>query len=175
MFKFFRSSLRHSASSAGFGSTNKSFTSLFFSSSRHPVLSSIFPFTPISRRSDRNCLLFPPVLSGYSGSRDTRFSLGTTRVARRGGCSCSLQSLEVSHLLFLTSTFLGLKAYCLIKILRHTGSLDFHRGACAPSSRSLCVLSFSLQRTQPSNKLFISLRLAESRTTRTPLISFCTV
>ena len=44
------------------------------------------------------------------------------------------------------------KAYCLIEIFRHTGSLDFHREACAPSSRSLCPFSSTLQRTQPSVK-----------------------
>ena len=31
-------------------------------------------------RSGRNCLPFPPVLSGYNGSPDTRFSRGTTRL-----------------------------------------------------------------------------------------------
>ena len=43
--------------------------------------------------------------------------------------------------------------YCLIKILWHTGSLDFHREACAPSSRSLCSLSFLLQQIQHIVKL----------------------
>ena len=38
---------------------------------------------------------------------------------------------------------------------------DFHRGACAPSSCSLCSLSSTLQRTQPT--VLISLGLAESR------------
>ena len=32
----------------------------------------------------------------------------------------------------------------------HTGSLDFHRETCAPSSRLLCSLSSLLQRTQPT-------------------------
>ena len=53
-------------------------------------------------------------------------------------------------------SYLGLEAYCLIKILRHTGFLDFHRGICAPSSRSLCSLSFTLQQTHPTLK-FLSL------------------
>ena len=42
------------------------------------------------------------------------------------------------------------------KFFRHTGSLDCHRGTCAPSSCSLCSLSSSLQRTQPSLR-FLSL------------------
>ena len=41
----------------------------------------------------------------------------------------------------------------LSKFLRHTGSLDFHRRICASSSRSLCVISSTLQRTQPTVKL----------------------
>ena len=47
-----------------------------------------------------------------------------------------------------------MEAYCFIEILRHTGSFDFHRGTWAPSSRLLCSLSSSLQRTQPSVNLF---------------------
>ena len=39
--------------------------------------------------------------------------------------------------IFSPVIFLGLEAYCLIKILRHTGSLDFYRRTCATSSRSL--------------------------------------
>ena len=59
-------------------------------------------------RSGRNCLLSPPVLSGYNGSPDTRFSRGTTRLMswpdgeRYSG---PLQSLLVSRLLSLISTF----------------------------------------------------------------------
>ena len=41
-------------------------------------------------------------------------------------------------------SFLGLEAYCLIEILRPTGSLDIHQGTCAPSLRSLFPLSSSL-------------------------------
>ena len=50
-------------------------------------------------------------------------------------------------------SFLGLKAYCLIKILRHTNSLNFHRGTCAPPLGLLCPLWSTLKRTQPSIKL----------------------
>ena len=79
---------------AGLGSTNKSAISIFFSyyltlalsSPPCPHLHLSFYFN-LSGRSDRNCLLSSPVLSGYNGSPDTRFSRGTTRLmslARRG-------------------------------------------------------------------------------------------
>ena len=60
-----------------------------------------------------------------------------------------LQSLAVSLL------FLGLDAYCFIKILCHTDSIYLHRETCAPSSRSLCPLSSTLQRTQPTVLCFL--------------------
>ena len=58
-------------------------------------------------RSGTNCLLSPPVLSGYNGSSDTRFSRGTTRLkglpdAER--CFRLPQSLVVSLLSSLVST-----------------------------------------------------------------------
>ena len=40
--------------------------------------------------------------------------------------------------------------------LHHTGFIDLHRETCAPSSCSPCSLSSSLQRTQPTVKLFLS-------------------
>ena len=63
-------------------STNKSATSLLFSLTLTLALPS--PLCPlhlsfylnISGRSSRNCLLSPPVLSGYNGSPDTSFSRG---------------------------------------------------------------------------------------------------
>ena len=66
-----------------------------------PVLSS--PLCPLlhlsfyfnfSGRSGRNCLLFPFVLSGYSGSPDTCFSVDELADGER--YSCPLQSLVVS-------------------------------------------------------------------------------
>ena len=72
---------------AGLGSTNKSATPLLLSSYLTLVLSSLpFPLLHFSfylklfGRFDRNCLLSPPVLSGYNGSPDTRFSRGATRL-----------------------------------------------------------------------------------------------
>ena len=53
------------------------FSFLLFLSDSRSVLSSIFPFSLIS---GRNCFLSSPVLSGYSGSPNTRFSRATTRL-----------------------------------------------------------------------------------------------
>ena len=75
-------------------------------------------------------LLSPPVLSGYNGSTDNRFSRGTTRLMSWPDGErylCPLQSLAVlsSYLSYPLLSFLGLEAYCLIKILRHTRSPRF--------------------------------------------------
>ena len=48
------------------------------------------------------------------------------------------------------------------RILRPTGSLDIHRGACASSSRSLCALPSSLQLTQPFVKLISRIEKIEN-------------
>ena len=71
---------------ASFGNTNKSATSLLFSSYLTLALSSpscpllqLSFYLKLSGRSDRNCLL-SPVLSDCNGSPDTRFSRGTTRL-----------------------------------------------------------------------------------------------
>ena len=73
-------------------------------------------------RSCRNCLFSPPVLSGYNGSPDTRFSRGTTQLMSLPDgerCLRPQQSLVVSLLLssYPFSSYLGLEAYCLISIL----------------------------------------------------------
>ena len=64
---------------AGLGSTNKSAISLFLSDSRS-VLSSIFPFISNFVADLAGTVFSPPVISGCSGSPDTRFSRGTTRL-----------------------------------------------------------------------------------------------
>ena len=71
---------------AGLGSTNKSVTFLF-SSYLTLVLSlppcsflHLFFYLNLSSRSGRNLLHSPPVLSGYNGSPNPRFSRGTTRL-----------------------------------------------------------------------------------------------
>ena len=134
---------------AGVGSTSKSVISLLPFDSR-PVLSSIFPFiSKLCGRSGRNCLL-SRALSDYTGSPNTRFSQGNDaagKLARRGAL---LAPSAISQSLVSTIVFLGLEAYCLIEILRHSGFLNFNRGTCAPSSCSLCPLSSSLQQKQPS-------------------------
>ena len=109
--------------------------------------------------SGRNCPLSPTLLLGYNQSADTCFSRGTTRLMSWPDTERylpPLQSLVVSLLWSLVSSFLGLEEYCRLEILRHAGSLDFHRGSCATSSRSLCSLSPTLQRTQRSVR-FLSL------------------
>ena len=102
----------------------------------------------------QDCLLSPPVLSDHNGSPDSRFSRETTRLMSWPDGEhylCPLQSLVVSLLFRIHS--------CLFSDWRRTVSskfidtqvpFDFHRGTCAPLSRSLCSLSSSLQSTQPS-------------------------
>ena len=72
---------------AGLGSTNKSAISLLFSSYLTLVLSSppcplfhLSSYLKLCGRSGRNCLFFPPAISDYNGSPDTRFSRKTTRL-----------------------------------------------------------------------------------------------
>ena len=71
-----------------------------------PLLHLSFYFK-LCGRSGRNCLLSPPVLSGYNGSPDTCFSWGTmqlTSLPDGKRYSCPPQSLVVSLLLSLVST-----------------------------------------------------------------------
>ena len=91
---------------AGLGNTIKSAIFLLFFSCLTLVLSSPpCPFLHLScylklcGRSGRNCLLFLPVLSGYNGSPDIRFSLGTMQLMSLPDgerCLHPLQSLVVS-------------------------------------------------------------------------------
>ena len=93
---------------AGVGNTIKSVISLLFSSYLTLVLSSppcpllhLSSYLKLCGRSGRNCLLSPPVLLGYNGSPDTRFSQGTTRLMSLPDgerCLCLPQSLVVSLL-----------------------------------------------------------------------------
>ena len=130
---------------AGLGSTKKSAIFLLFS--YYLTLALSLPLCPLLHLSSylklcgrfgRNRLFSPPVLSGYHRSPDTRFSRETTWLMSWPDGERylhPLQSLAVSLLLITYSflSFLELEAYCLIEILRHTGSLDFHRGTCASS------------------------------------------
>ena len=91
---------------AGLGSTNKSAISLLFPYCLTLVLSSPPSFL-LSQTLCQICLLFPPVLSGYNGSPDTRFSRGTTRLTSLPDGERYLrlpQSLVVSLLLSLVRT-----------------------------------------------------------------------
>ena len=79
----------------------------------------LFFYLKLRGRSGRNCLLFPPVLSGYNGSPEICFSRGTTWLMSWSDGERYLhppQSFVVSLVLSLVSTlvFLGLEAYCLI-------------------------------------------------------------
>ena len=70
---------------------------LLFFSSRHLVLSSIFPLTSMSVATS---VFSPSVLSGCNESPDTRFSRGTTGWLDGERYSCPLQSLVVAPLIF---------------------------------------------------------------------------
>ena len=113
---------------AGLGSINKSAISLLFSSCMTLVLSSppcpllhLSSYLKLCGRSGRNCLLFPPVLSGYNGSPDTRFSRETMRLMSWPDGERylhPLQSLVVSPLISRIHS-------CLFSDWRHTVSSKF--------------------------------------------------
>ena len=122
---------------AGLGNTNKSDSFLLFSSCLTLVLSSppcpllhLSCYLKLCGRSGRNCLLSPSVLLDYNGSRDPRFSQGTTRQMSwpdRVRYLRPPQSLVVSLLLSRTGG-----------VLSHRSSLT-HRFPRFPP-RSLCSL-----------------------------------
>ena len=107
---------------AGLGSNNKSTTSLYL------TLILFLPLCPLLRlffylklcdRSGSDCLL-SPILLGYNGSLDTRFSSETTQQMSWPDGECYLrppQSFVVSHLLYPLLSFLQLGGYCLIEVL----------------------------------------------------------
>ena len=102
---------------AGLGSINKSAISLLFSYYLTLVLSlppcpllHLSSYLKLCGRSGRNCLLSPPVLSGYNGSPDTRFSQGMTQLTSLPDGERYLrppQSLVVSLLLSLIFSWTG--------------------------------------------------------------------
>ena len=106
--------------------------------SRHPALSSIFPFVDLSGRSGRNCILSSPVPSGYNGSPDTCFSRGTTRLMSWPDGERDwrpLQSFVVSLFLSLVSTLVFSRTG---GVLSHLNFLT-HRFPQFPP-RNLCSL-----------------------------------
>ena len=136
---------------AGLGSTNKSTISLLFS--YYLTLVHLSFYLKLCGRSGRNCLLSPPVLSGYNGSPDTHFSRGTTRLMSWPDGERYLHPplfLVVSLLLSRTGG-----------VLSHRSSLTHRFPRFPPRNLChlvmlVCPLSSSLQRTQPSLR-FLSL------------------
>ena len=115
---------------AGLGSTNKSAT-LLFSSYLTLALSSppsfLLPQSLWQKLSFfSSCSIRLQWVPGHSFLPENNVA---DQLARQGALlmpsaiPCSLSPLNLLHPLF---SFLGLEAYCLIEILRHTGSLDFH-------------------------------------------------
>ena len=112
---------------AGLGSINNSAISLLFSYYLTLVLSlppcplfNLSFYLKLCGRSGRNCLLSPPVLSGYNESPDTRFYRETTRLMSWPDGERYLrppQSLVVSLLVSLVSTL----------VLSRTGGVLFQR------------------------------------------------
>ena len=147
---------------AGLSNTWKSATSLFLLSDCGSLLAT--PFSPSS-------FLLLPLLQELSSLSSCSIRLqwvsahsflpgndAADELARRGALLVSSAiPCSLSCLIFRIHPhlFFRLEAYCLVKILRPTGSLDFHRGTCAPLSRSLCSISSMLQRTQPTVELLL--------------------
>ena len=114
---------------AGLVSTNNAATFHLFSYYLTLTLSSppcsclhLSLYLNLSGRSGRNYLLSPPVLSGYNGSPDTRFSGGTTQLMSWPDgerYQCPLQSLVVSL------PFFSRIHSCLFSDWRRTVSLKF--------------------------------------------------
>ena len=128
---------------ASLGNTIKSAISLLFSANLTLVLSlppcpllHFFFYLKLCGRSGRNCLLSLPVLSGYNGSPDTRFSRGTTRLMSWPDGERYLrhaQSLVVSPLLSLVSTIVFSRTG---GVLSHLNSLTHRFPHFSP--RNLC-------------------------------------
>ena len=107
---------------AGLGNTNKSAASLRLSLS--PFLS-LLPQTLLHIWQELSSLSF--FIIRYNGYPDTHFSLKTMRLlcwicgARY---SCFLQSRSLYPLTSHIHSFLGLEAYCLVKVIRHSCPLS---------------------------------------------------
>ena len=95
--------------SADLGIASKSVISFPFCSSLTSPSCPFLRFSFYLNLPGRNCLFSPPLLSGFNGSLDPRFSRGTPRLMSwpdRERYMCSLQSLLVSLLLPLVSTLI---------------------------------------------------------------------
>ena len=185
MLKFFGRSLRHSACFLLVSAASTSLPLLF----SYLILALSSPLYLFLNLSGRKCFLSPPVLSGYNGSPDTRFSRRTTRLMSGPDGERYLfpqQSLIVSLLLSLVSTLLFSRTGGL---LSHQNS-STHRyprfllkNLCFYVMLAVFSLAFAAMDTVFCHAL-ISLELAESKIfpaapadtrPKTPLISFCTV
>ena len=144
------------------------FSSLLLLSDSRTVLATLSspPFScylKLCGRSGRNCPSSPPVLSGYNGSPDTRFSRGTTQLMSLPDgerCLRPPQSLVVSLLLSLVSTLVLSRTggvLSLPSILTHRFPQFPLRNLCSLVMLAVSSLSFSLQWTQPSFR-FLSLQ-----------------
>ena len=181
---------------SGFGSINKSTTSLCFSyyltlvlfSPSSPLLHLSF-YLKLCGRSGRNCLFSPPVLSSYNAYLDTRFYRATTRLMSWPDGERYLfphQSPVVFLILSLVSTLVFSRTG---GVLSHLNTLTHRfprfppRNLCSLVTLAVCSLVYAA-----TNRVFckasIPLELAESKIflaaladtgPRTPLISFCTV
>ena len=145
---------------AGLGNTIKSAISFLFSSCLTLVLSSppcsllhLSSYPKLCGRSDGNCLFSPPVLSGYNGSPDTRFSRGTTRLMSLPDgerCLRLPQSLVVSLLLSLVSTLVFSRTggvLSLRSILTHRFPQFSRRSLCSLVMLTVSSLVFAAMDT----------------------------
>ena len=130
---------------AGLGSTNKSAISLLFSFYLTLVLSSPpFPLVHLSSylklcgRSGRNCLLYPPVLSGYNGFPDTRFSRGTMRLTSWPDEERYLRPLQ-SHVVSLLPSLVSTLVFSRTGGVLSHPNFSTHRFPQFPP-RNLCSL-----------------------------------
>ena len=140
---------------AGLGSTNKSAISLLFSYYLTLVLSSppcsllhLSCYLKLCGRFGRNCLL-SPVLSGYNGSPDTRYSRGTTQLTSLPDgdrCLRPPQSLVVSLLLSLVLSRTG-GVLSLPNILTHRFPRFPLRNLCSLVMLAVSCLVFAAMDT----------------------------
>ena len=163
---------------AGIGSKNKSGISLLFSSYLTLVLSSppcpllhLFSYLKLS---GRNCVLSPPVLSGYNWSPDTRFSQVTTWQMSwpdKERYLHPLQSLVVSLLLSLVSTLVFSQPG---GVLSHRSSLT-HRFPRFPPRKLCCLVTYAAFSLiyAPTNSLLLSSYLSRISRIKNPSCSAC--
>ena len=138
---------------AGLGIINKSATFLLFSSYMTLILSSSFcsllRLSCYLNLSGRNCLLFPPVLSGYNGYPDICFLRGNDaadELARRGGL---LVPSAILCSLFPLISRIHLPLFSNWSVLFHLNSLTYRfprfplRNLCSLTTLAVCFFAFA--------------------------------